>query len=403
MKQLSLLLILLLLLCSSCVGQATGETDNSSAPISSSEKSSDLAGFLTAVDLPENLSLKFDPAEVEVTKKARNHTAKKMLFAVDKTKENLLRQEVISSQNYAEGPWFEAGDDSFREYLCLYHDAVQGGLTYSAIINGVNPTVKLYTVIVDVPGPDEAYGRLDSDLKKSNFSSETDLDFQPFAQAVSSLEQILQMTGFPDLEIMETYSLDLETMKSQHAIHLRELSRYTDEDNDAEIREKTNYEWTKDDECYLFFLRQQVDRIPLINQHWQGQGAASSPAGNPMPGSTVTAYWSKHGLISINANNLFSIVESGQTQELISPVQALQVLLDDFSAIIISRPIWIESVELCYVSIPAQENGYFSLVPAWVICLGEEATVLNGEEADSTYIKYRFEVINAIDGKKISR
>lgn len=402
MKQLILLILTLLLICSSCSGQALSEGRVSSLNETTSINQGDLAAFLSQADMPENFTFDLSLDTVNTPRSARIYSGQEILFDVQTAKTHLLRREIVDTKNYAEGPWFETGDDTFREHLCVYDNAVsKGGLIYNVTVNSIHLPSKLSRVIVDEPGPKEAYGRTDSDLKKSDFQSGSDLDFRSFTEVTAALMQILQKTGFPDMEIAETYSLDLQTMETQYAIFKQELSRYISEEDTATMQEETGLVWSKDDECYLFILRQLIDQIPVMNQSWQGRGATSSPAGNPMPATRADAYWSKDGLIQLSAYNLYSLKESSEPQKLIPPDQAITVLLEDYSRSIITRPTWIKSVELCYVAEPGQDKALLTLIPAWIICVGEQITIIDGTE-EMTDENYTFEVIHAIDGVKLS-
>lgn len=410
-----MLLLILLLSCSACTPQpsagdqkdpttitsgtstadATTSTAKAGVTTSVEPEGSDLARFLQSVSLPDRLTVSFDPDTVKTAASARRHTARKQLFDVETVKQHLLHRAVVDSRDYAEGPWFETGDASFKEYLCVYHGVIQGGLTYSLVRDGVWLTTKLADVIVDEPGPDDhyGYGRYESALKKSCFLPEADLPFMNYADARAALLDLLQQTGFPEMEINETYTLDLATIEGQYQRFLEESAALYPE------REVSDYTWSETDTCYLFLMRQQIDQIPVLDQSWQGQGASTSPAGDPMPASRTQAYWTQDGLASVHAYSLYELLESGPEEPLIGPVQALQVLLADLSQNIITRPTWLASVELCYVSIPANQNkDRFTLLPAWVFCLGEELTIDGNDIKDYAYV-----VINAISGRKLSR
>jgi len=86
-------------------------------------------------------------------------------------------------------------------------------------------------------------------------------------------------------------------------------------------------------------------------------------------------------------------------------VQALQAVLDDLGGVILSRPTWLASLELCYVSLPDRQDGDgFRLVPAWVAGIGEarERPADVGQAADP-YIAYTYAVVDAVSGRKLSR
>jgi hypothetical protein len=219
-----------------------------------------------------------------------------------------------------------------------------------------------------------------------------------FTDARAALLDLLYQTGFPDMEISETYTLDLATIEAQYERFLEESAAlYPD-------REISQYAWSESDTCYLFLMRQLIDQIPVIDQSWQGQGATTSPAGDPMPAGCTTVYWTRDGLASIRSYSLYELLESEPETPLIGPTQALQTLLADLSQIIISRPTWLTSIELCYVSVPSgQDSESYTLLPAWVICLGEAQEIDWDDQSQATIKDYDYVVIDAISGRKLSR
>lgn len=381
-------------------GDVTTGTIKEGATTSPDAGGTDLALFLQTVALPDNLTVSFDPDNVKTVASARIYTAREQLFDVEIAKKNLLRRAVIDSRVYAEGPWFETGDDSFREYLCVYHGVIKGGLTYSLVRDGVWLTTKLTDVIVDEPGPEDyyGYGGFESALKKSKFRSGADLPFMSFVDARAALLDLLHQTGFPEMEISETYTLDLATIEAQYERFLEESAAlYPD-------REISHDTWSASDTSYLFLMRQLIDQIPVSDQGWQGQGAIMSPAGDPMPVSRTKVYWTRDGLAAIRAYDLYELLESEPEKPLIGPTQALQVLLEDLTQIIISRPTWLTSIELCYVSVPSgQDSESYTLLPAWVICLGEAQEIDWDDQSQATIKDYDYVVIDAISGRKLSR
>ena len=82
----------------------------------------DLETFLQTVDLPDNLSVSFDPAQVKSVPSARTYKADFLTFDPDTVAKRLLRKEIADTRVMAEGPWYQAGDESLTEYLTVFAD-----------------------------------------------------------------------------------------------------------------------------------------------------------------------------------------------------------------------------------------------------------------------------------------
>lgn len=397
MKKLILLLLVFLLLAgSACTNQPTG------TPPPTADTGQDLAAFMRQLELPANLTLAFDPDQVSTVPSAAAYSAHKILLDVATAQEVLLRREVVETQDYAEGPWFRTGDSRLAEYLCVYRGVIQGGLTYTWVRDGSWLTTKLSHVICAEPGPDDrsSIGPFQDACRKKAFPPAADLSFMDYADARTALLTKLQAIGFPDLEISETYTLDLETIRAQHGIYRAEARAAGLPEDVWPART-----WSEADTCYIFLCRQQIDGLPVFGLSWQGQAASTSAAGDPMPGSEMVAYWTQDGLASLRAYGWYECGEREPEQFLIGPVQALQAVLDDLDDVILSRPTWLASLELCYVSIPdRQDEDFFTLLPAWVIGIGEAwERPDNDERVAGPYIDYTYAVVDAVSGRKLSR
>ena len=395
-KPILLFLVLLLLAASACSARPTGTEP------SATTAAQDLEAFVRQLDLPANLTIAFDPDQVPAVPSAAAYSADKILIDVAAAKKELLRREVAETKAYAEGPWFRTGDSSLAEYLCVYQGIHQGGLTYTLVRDGSWLTTRLANVICAEPGPDDRsnIGPFRDACRKSAFTSETDLPFMDYADARTALLDKLRSLGFPKAQIGETYTLDLDTIRAQHEIYRAE-ARAAGLPEDA----WSDRTWSEADTCYLFLCRQQIDDLPVFGLSWQGQAASTSAAGDPMPASDMAAYWTQDGLASLRAYGWYALGQREPDQPLVGPVQALQAVLDDLGGVILSRPTWLASLELCYVSLPDRQDGDgFRLVPAWVAGIGEarERPADVGQAADP-YIAYTYAVVDAVSGRKLSR
>jgi len=140
-----------------------------------------------------------------------------------------------------------------------------------------------------------------------------------YKDALAAVEELLYDTlGFPELEVAEAYSMDLKTMLEHYELYKKAGG-------------KEEIAFTKDDECYVFFFRQVIDEIPIINIYW---AKATFGENETTPVTYVTVFYTRDGIREIYAIDLLDIVEGGENKPLISPAKALQVVIDDYSEII---------------------------------------------------------------------
>ncbi len=389
MKKTLILLLCLVLLTSA---SACGKLQVNKERLEELLEIMDLRTFLQTVDLPDNFSIGFDAADVKSVDSARIYKAVPLELDANEVAEKLLKRESVSTKVYAEGPYFETGDETFKEHLYVFDggksfgidSGVVGGLSYSVVINGERIRNKHGTVIRVAPGPpdDIIAQRWKYDLK-SDYASFADLSFMSYKDALAAVEELLYDTlGFPELEVAEAYSMDLETM-------LKHYELYKAAGGKKEIT------FSKDDECYVFFFRQVIDGIPVVNIHWK-----DATFGETIPVTSVEVFYTKDGVRDIYAIDLLDIVEGGENKPLISAAKALQVVIDDYSEIILENETIVESMELCYVGVPVK-NGY-ELVPAWVFRIVETVKFTNQADGNVySYDSYSYYVVNAITGDRI--
>lgn len=386
-----LLSIALLLLVSACQEEQVNRKFS---------ENMNLESFIQSVALPENLTISFDPSEVRSISSAKTYTTKFLELDPDLVSKELLRGEIVEKMNYAEGPSIHAGDELFKEYLTVYDggksagidSGVNGGLSYIVDVNG---SFNRPDIISTNVGPPDISEQLRRSLRRSDYASSTDLSFSNYADALDSVKEKLHKIGVPDFELAESYSLDLETIQEHYAAYLKENQ------NSDEIQE---YTWTMNDEQYLFHFRQVIDSIPIINISWQwGQSITTNAVGYPMRETTVSATYTKDGIISIYASNLFdvSIAKVGEETSLLGAAEALQVLLSDYEDLILEEGTTVTSTELVYVSIP--EKDMYKLIPAWVFHIAKPQ-VWTGDNGDkgTPFNEYSQFVVDATTGHRIS-
>lgn len=361
----------------------------------------DLEAFLQTAELPKNLSISFDPTKVLFVDSARIYTADLLELNPDIVAEKLLRREIVERLSYAEGPAFQTGDESFKEYLTVFDGGKSfgsgdggngGGMHYSAYVNGV---VRRPAVIANYAGPPDMTEQLQRSLRRSDYASSKDLSFMNYTDALKAVQKQLYAIGIPELGLAETYSLDLDTIREHYVFYLEE-----NRDSD-EIQE---YTWSKDDERYLFHFRQLINNIPVVNVSWHwGKGTSADASGGIMRETHVNAAYTKDGVTNISAINLFDIPNgiAGEDTSLVGAAEALQVLISEYADLILEEGTTVVSAELVYVSIPDEKK--YKLIPAWIFGIEKPNVLIDNDSGVKTpYNEYSQYVVDASTGTKLS-
>ncbi|MFU0800496.1 MAG: two-component system regulatory protein YycI [Xylanivirga thermophila] len=346
-------------------------------------KGVDLAEYIKSIELPKNLSITFDPSKVVERASAKVYNATWLRFDPEKTAEHLLRYDIISTGIYATGPYFEAGNEEWAEYLNMYDDVVKGGFSYSLINNQHDLINRLQCVISSSPEFPDNVDQLFHYSCKTDYDLNKDLSFLKYEEAVNETEKVFTECGFPALSVQTVYSMDVETMKNHYQLYLD--ARESENSGDK-------FEWSKEDECYLIHFRQDCDGIPLINTIWvEGVREGWEPTE-----TRIHVFYSKDGIISIHATGLYKIGEEIEEGSIISAPAALKILLDDYKNTILTSETKILSMELNYVGI--YRNEQIELVPTWVFSVSYP---VEREDKDETVYECTYFVINAFTGERI--
>ncbi|MEK4851501.1 hypothetical protein NST04_16770 [Paenibacillus sp. FSL H7-0756] len=393
-KQLSSLIISIILLLSITACKDSSDSNKLSEGV-------DLSTFLQTATLPNNLTIAFDVASVKDRSSAKTFKTGMLELDPDMVKRGLLLKEVVASELQAVGQWVQTGDNSFAEYLTVYDGGkafgkkvdVNGGLSYTVQLN--NQKEKYPYVIAKTVGPPDMSEQLLKSKLRSDYASTADLSFMSYTDALTTVKKKLESIGFPPLILAETYSLDLDTMRKHYALYLEENKN---QDNLEQVS------FSKEDEAYEFHFLQQIDDIPFVPVPWEWKkGTANGPDGNIMKNSIISVTFTKNGIISLIAQNLFDIEGTKEAEEkpLIGAAAALEVLFSDYKELLLDEGTKIVSAELNYVSMPDDQT--YQLIPAWVFQIAKPVVWSDpNNQTTLPFEDYSKFVVNAITGDKIS-
>lgn len=389
--------ILLLLSFVGC-NKADGKKENHSVV------TMDLVEYINSVELPKNFILEFNPAEVKAVNKASVHTASILDFSEkysDKIIDTLVQGDIIDTKNYAEGPWLEADRNGVKEYLTIYDGGksldmdrgTNGGLTYINNIN--NMGWGSATVVSSTAGLPHITDQLHGYGLKQDYESKVDLDFMLYTDALAEVKETFKAMGFPEVAVAEAYSLDLETIKAHDLLY-----------SEHRTEEEKEYDWSKEDESYLFIFQQLIDDIPLVDIGWvenTGMPGQDKAPFHEIGNTTSTALYSKDGIIDLTAYNFVDDIESSEAQSLISQTKALKLLIDSYLDILLERETAVTSMALNYVTI-LKGNDHYELIPAWIFEISEAEEWDDPVDGTITpYHDYHYFVVNAITGEQLTK
>lgn len=354
-------------------------------------KGMDSKTFFEKVTLPEKLSIDINLDEIRQIDEAKSYQTEQVEFDKQKLIDAFIKNAIVDEKIWAEGPQIIASAGNIEEFLTIYDGGdsfgvktgMRGGFHYSKNKDDIGWNAWNTVASVSFYDPDYGVQQYGYGLN-SDYASQKDLDFLSYDDSLIDIKRTFDIVGMPQYDIDETYSLDLETIESHYALY---LNRKAKED------ESENLSWTKDDECYIFSLRQLVDNIPIVNKVWQmPDGTKTSAWGNPMPPTSIYSLYNKTGITEISANNIMNTTNEIGNSNLINVYEALNIIIEAYSQTILEDETSILSAELCYLSIP---DGYiFELVPGWVF-----RSARNEERDGRTYTQYKYDVVNAVTGK----
>lgn len=345
-----------------------------------------------SIDLPNNLVINLEDNNVNEVETARIHKAKFLEIDPDFAANQLLAEEIHTKEIYAMGEQFQTVGEDMKEYLTVYdggkafgkyNDAINGGFIYSKYFR--DKDIPYSTVVSREPGPPSFATQMDKYDLNSDFQTFVDLDFMSYDDAEQAILDWFAKTGIKDIETEVVYALDEETMN----LHYK---RYLDVSG-----EESSIKWTKEEEAYLFHLKQVVDDIPLINQIWQKEVRK----GNEVTETVLDVIFNKHGVYLSDIRQLYDVLESSEEQELISSQEALQTLVEHYHSVIIATETTVDQMDLYYVGVV--DGDHYQLIPAWVFRIAELKENALEDGTSQKYYDYSFYVINAISGKRIEK
>ena len=213
-----------------------------------------------------------------------------------------------------------------------------------------------------------------------------DLDFMSREEGENQIVSLLADIGFEEkFDFMSTvYAMDYKTMEQEE--YAMDMEGNEDTSRYKEV-------WTEEDNCYNYFLRQEIDGLPLYYLY----GGVFKELDICNVG--VNAVYSKDGLQYIRIDKLFVVDDS------VNPVpvsfleieELAQSVDEQYSMIISDADFVVHQMALYLMAEKASDETYYELFPVWILSM-EQIQDKQGEKVRTPLQS----VIHAETGEVIS-
>ena len=285
-------------------------------------------------------------------------------------KDILMRSEPTQREEWAQGPMLRAEGDGVDETLMLLQTVTSGGLNYHW---WTAESERILSLCDDLrkQRPYEYSGNLVSQslgtLEMEDYPKKEDLSFLPYEEAKSQLEETMKACGLPTVELYFSEVHTIDGMNRNREIYNSALALPENAWMTGPDREKPFEELTQEDEHYYFTYRQVQDGIPFTSAKWPRSLSSGTTENN------VAAVVSKDGLLELNVRGIFAVETALETCEIISPQEAVNVYLEEYTQAIHFENTRISGVELNYVVV--KDGDSYVARPAWMITLETDMTI----------------------------
>ena len=285
-------------------------------------------------------------------------------------KDILMRSEPTQREEWAQGPMLRAEGDGVDETLMLLQTVTSGGLNYHW---WTAESERILSLCDDLrkQRPYEYSGNLVSQslgtLEMEDYPEKEDLSFLPYEEAKSQLEETMKACGLPTVELYFSEVHTIDGMNRNREIYNSALALPENAWMTGPDGEKPFEELTQEDEHYYFTYRQVQDGIPFTSAKWPRSLSSGTTENN------VAAVVSKDGLLELNVRGIFAVETALETCEIISPQEAVNVYLEEYTQAIHFENTRISGVELNYVVVKDGES--YIARPAWMLTLETDMTI----------------------------
>lgn len=324
-------------------------------------------------------------------------------FSVNETvvSNALMSHEPTERTEWAEGPTLVYQDDHVWEYLHFSTNIAQGNFSFRQYTNE-EAYQRIYRACKELRPmrPWEYTGDLVSQtlgtLEMEEYSEQEDLSFLSYEEAMSQLEETMAACGMPQVELYFSESHTVKVMNGNREIYNNALARPENAWMTGPDGEKTFDELTQEDEHYYFNYRQVQDGIPFTSAKWPRSLSSGTTENN------IAAIVSKDGLLELNVRGMFAVGAAMDTCEIISPQEAVNVYLEEYTQAIHFENTRITGVELNYVVV--KDGDSYIARPAWLLTLETDMTTEETSDQPAfDYVEFETLAVSADTGVILER
>ncbi len=242
--------------------------------------------------------------------------------------------------------------------------------------------------------PDATYAYQLRGISKDDYGSE-DLSFMPMKKAEKKVLEDIEALGISGFEIIESYSIDKETM-SRHVAAALEAEWAVQNVSEEELQKMYPFLYepiTDEDECYFFVFQMKLDDLPAATDF-------SSQVELDIYGVELYCLYGKAGIIALHAERVPSTVKrTGEAQSVIPAGEAYDILLKYLPRN--AGTTLNTELTFCYTY---HDRKSTELRPTWVMKIWGEFERL-GLQADKNELVtvYNYYAIDAITGEPLIR
>lgn len=194
------------------------------------------------------------------------------------------------------------------------------------------------------------------DYNADKYSLTDELDFMTRENAFSKLESDLQQMGFDFEKEYSAYALDAETMEKEE---------YHMADDGGIAKDEYKEQWTRDDDCYYFAIRQKYRGLPIhyaYGKVFTDYGPENAP---------VQAIVNKDGIMELTVDHIYEMSSEEMVQQLVGLEQvaeAAKVASKKYKSksILKNNTYKISRIELVYIVDAVTKRGSY-VMPAWIL------------------------------------
>lgn len=233
-----------------------------------------------------------------------------------------------------------------------------------------------YGIMYETELGEQIINCVDLDARDGNmdkYKKDAELSFMTKQEAYENILNTLKDMGLELEDAMYTcYALDYETMQAQE---------YVMDENGEQMEEYKKKDWSSEEDCYLFLIRQKVQGA--TEYHTYGTEFVRLEEGN----APIQVYYSKNGIERLDIEKVYRFTQEGETLTLLDFEEITQSAAKELENRNATSSYRVTSAELC---LKTPDFGS-EMTPVWVF-QAEETT------AEGTVYPVTV-VINAQNGK----